>query len=119
MGRALDGAWADILHNHGLWMYPSTVATRYVRKTKCPLMISVHGMLDPWAVRNSSWRKWIARALYEYEHMTSAACIGWMSQDWALPSAAMTAAEGGNEITGRPASSRVSSTNWLRARASR
>jgi poly(glycerol-phosphate) alpha-glucosyltransferase len=32
-------------------------------------------MLDPWAVRNSSWKKRIAGWLYEREHLAGAACL--------------------------------------------
>jgi poly(glycerol-phosphate) alpha-glucosyltransferase len=32
-------------------------------------------MLDPWAVRNSSWKKTIAGWLYENEHLRGAACL--------------------------------------------
>ena len=33
------------------------------------------GMLDPWAVKNSAWKKKIVGWLYEYRNLRSADCI--------------------------------------------
>jgi poly(glycerol-phosphate) alpha-glucosyltransferase len=38
-------------------------------------MISPHGMLDPWALKHSGWKKRIASALYELGHLRRAACL--------------------------------------------
>ena len=38
-------------------------------------MIHPHGMLDPWAVRNSGCKKKIAAHLFERRHLKGAACI--------------------------------------------
>jgi glycosyltransferase involved in cell wall biosynthesis len=64
----------DVLHCHGLWMYPSVVSHRIAR-SGLPGLISPHGMLDPWALRNSSWKKQIALALFEHAHLSGAACV--------------------------------------------
>ena len=42
----------DICHTHGLWLYPSIAAKNYGCKTGRPYIISPHGMLDPWALKN-------------------------------------------------------------------
>lgn len=69
-------AWApDVLHAHGLWMYPSVVSHAWSRRWRRPCVVSPHGMLDPWAVRNSQWKKRLAAALYENAHLRGAACI--------------------------------------------
>jgi glycosyltransferase involved in cell wall biosynthesis len=65
----------EILHTHGLWIYPSVVTLRYHLSTGQPYMISPHGMLDPWAVRNSYWRKRLASLLYEGAHLRRSACL--------------------------------------------
>lgn len=64
----------DIVHVHGLWMYPSVAAFRWSAGGR-PYMISPHGMLDPWALGNSSWKKRISAALYENRHLRGAACL--------------------------------------------
>ena len=72
---ALRHAAIDLLHVHGLWMYPSVAAQRWRRHTRRPGMISPHGMLDSWALANAGWKKRIAGLLYEDRHLRQGACI--------------------------------------------
>src|SRR4051812_23263111 len=66
---ALIDADLQLVHAHGLWMYPSLANRRWSKRTGRPYLISPHGMLDPWALRNSRWRKRLARLLYENAHL--------------------------------------------------
>ena len=65
----------DISHTHGLWLYPGIAAEKYSRAKKRPYLISPHGMLDPWALKNSRWKKWIAYQMFEREHLHGARCF--------------------------------------------
>jgi glycosyltransferase involved in cell wall biosynthesis len=65
----------DIAHVHGLWTYPSFAGYRWHRRTKRPLIYTAHGMLSPWALRNSAWKKRLVRALWEDGAHRSAACF--------------------------------------------
>ena len=65
----------DICHTHGLWLYPSIAAKNYGCKTGRPYIISPHGMLDPWALKNSRWKKRIAWHLFESAHLHGARCF--------------------------------------------
>ncbi|MGR9099993.1 MAG: glycosyltransferase [Gammaproteobacteria bacterium] len=73
--RALDTADIDILHTHGLWMYPSIAASTWSRRTAKPYIVSPHGMLDSWALKNSASKKRIAAVLFENTHLRNAACL--------------------------------------------
>jgi glycosyltransferase involved in cell wall biosynthesis len=73
--RALIAYKPDLTHTHGLWQYPSVATNNYSRATHSPYVISPHGMLDPWAMKNSRWKKVIAHALYEGTHLRGAACL--------------------------------------------
>lgn len=75
LSGALDRAGLDLVHTHGLWMYPSLAALRWSRRWGRPLVVSPHGMLDPWAVRNSAWKKRLAGMLFEHAHLRRAACL--------------------------------------------
>lgn len=75
LARAIDDATLDLLHVHGLWMYPSVAARRWGAARHAPYLVSPHGMLDPWALANSGWKKDIAARLYERSHLNDAACI--------------------------------------------
>ena len=66
---------ADILLTHGLWMYPTMVAHAWHRQTGRPFIIHPHGMLDPWAVKNSYWKKRLAGFFNEDPCLRKAACI--------------------------------------------
>lgn len=74
LSDAVQSSSADILHVHGIWTYPSVVALRWSRAKK-PYVVSPHGLLNPWALRNSHWKKQIAAALYENKHAHGAACL--------------------------------------------
>jgi hypothetical protein len=63
---------ADILQTHGIWTYPSMAVSRWHQRTGNPYLISPHGMLDSWAVRNSALKKRIAFTVYERRHLEHA-----------------------------------------------
>jgi len=65
----------NLVHLHGLWMHPSAVSLAFTRRTGKPHLVSPHGMLDPWALGNSSWKKRLAAAVFEKENLKRAACL--------------------------------------------
>lgn len=73
--RVLDEYQPDLTHTHGIWMYPSIATAAYCTRRHVPYMVSPHGMLDPWAVRHHHWKKVLAYALYEINHVRAAHCI--------------------------------------------
>ncbi len=67
---------ADIIHQQGIWMYYSYATLIEKRNNPlCKVIIEPHGMLDPWAVHNSEWKKKIVGNLFEYDNLRSADCI--------------------------------------------
>lgn len=75
LGPALVAADLDVLHVHGLWMYGSVAASRWASRTGRPYVVSPHGMLDPWALANSRWKKAAALFAYEARHLRGAAWL--------------------------------------------
>jgi poly(glycerol-phosphate) alpha-glucosyltransferase len=65
----------DLLHQHGLWLYISVAVNRWRKLTGKPVIISAHGMLEPWALANSSWKKWIAGLIFERQNVGGASTI--------------------------------------------
>jgi poly(glycerol-phosphate) alpha-glucosyltransferase len=65
----------DVLHLHALWMYTSLVAAKWRRRTTHPLVVSPNGMLEPWALSNSAWKKRLAGLIYEYRMLRNASVI--------------------------------------------
>jgi glycosyltransferase involved in cell wall biosynthesis len=71
--KSLNGT--DIVHTHGLWMLHGFYARKFTEKRGLPLVLSPHGMLEPWAIRYSAWKKKIARFLFENSNIQSASCL--------------------------------------------
>ena len=75
LGQAVVASDAAVMHTHGLWQYPSVATLAWHRRTRRPYVVHPHGMLDPWAARNSGWKKRMARALFEGAHLENAGCV--------------------------------------------
>lgn len=72
--RVMESSF-DLLHLHAMWMYPSIVAHRAAKICKKPLIVTPNGMLEPWALKNSAWKKKTAGFLYENRMLHGAACL--------------------------------------------
>lgn len=75
MSGSLQAAPLDIVHAHGFWTYSSTACRRWSHQTGKPYILSPHGTLDSWALRNSGWKKRIAAWAYERRNLENAACL--------------------------------------------
>lgn len=53
----------DIIHMHGIWHFGSLAP--FLIPHKAALVITIHGLLDKWAVAHSKWKKDIVTALYQ------------------------------------------------------
>lgn len=74
--RLVKNEHADIIHQQGIWMYYSYATLVEKQKNpQCKVIIEPHGMLDPWAVKNSSWKKEIVKFLFENKNLKTADCI--------------------------------------------
>lgn len=47
----------DILHIHGVWMYPQYLAAKHALKNNIPFIISPHGMYEPWLWKQGRFKK--------------------------------------------------------------
>jgi glycosyltransferase involved in cell wall biosynthesis len=68
-----EAAKADIVHNHGLWMWPNAYAREAAVAAGKPLIISPRGMLEAWSLNRSRLRKAVAWRLFERKNLQSAA----------------------------------------------
>lgn len=65
----------DLVHVHGLWARPGWEAGHFALREGLPLVVSPHGMLEPWALRHHAWRKQVARWLYQDRILHGAAAL--------------------------------------------
>lgn len=70
----------DIIHLHGLWMYSSRVAFKIAQDCKSKLILSPRGMMDPWAMRNSQWKKKLMFLLQERRVLDRVDCFHALNQ---------------------------------------
>ncbi len=73
--RTLLGGTDDLLHVHGAWQAQSHSVHTWHRRTRRPYLISPHGMLDPWALSRSRFKKRLAALAYERAHLRDAGCL--------------------------------------------
>jgi poly(glycerol-phosphate) alpha-glucosyltransferase len=65
----------DAIHVHGLWMYPGVLAGKLSRIRGCKRVVSPHGMLEPWALKNSAFKKRMAGWCFENRNLQTADCL--------------------------------------------
>jgi glycosyltransferase involved in cell wall biosynthesis len=65
-------AQADVVHIHGLWQEHSQFAARACQQLQKPYIVSAHGMLDTWALRNKGLKKAVYGKLIEYPNLRRA-----------------------------------------------
>ena len=66
---------AEIIHSHGLWMWSDRVADAVARQKCVPHVVSPHGMLEPWAMRNSARKKQLMWRLFQGRALHDARCL--------------------------------------------
>lgn len=77
----LKAAWERLLRNsegvhiHGLWETSTRVAAQMARRLGKPYVVSAHGMLEPWALRNKGFKKRVYAALIERANLQGASCL--------------------------------------------
>ncbi len=70
----------DGVHVHGLWEQSTLMAARSARGQRIPYLLSAHGMLEPWALRNKRLKKLIYAALVERANLQGASCLHALTQ---------------------------------------
>jgi glycosyltransferase involved in cell wall biosynthesis len=75
LAKALTRFDPEIIHVHGLWMYPSLVVWRWHKKTGKPYVYSPHGMLSSVALSYSKWKKFIVRRFFQDAALAQASVL--------------------------------------------
>ncbi len=75
MAKALADLQPDLVDVQGLWTWASKVSLDHFKRTQTPYIVTPRGMLDPWARRNSAWKKRLFAAFAENAHLRAARCL--------------------------------------------
>jgi glycosyltransferase involved in cell wall biosynthesis len=65
----------DILHDNGLWWAHNRQISRYSQCCKIPRIVSLRGMVEPWAMQHKRWKKILAWHFYQQKHLQMATCF--------------------------------------------
>jgi glycosyltransferase involved in cell wall biosynthesis len=71
---------AEVVHIHGLWQPQTRRGARAATAARVPYMVAVHGMAEPWALRQKYWKKRMYLALVESRNLRGAACLHALSR---------------------------------------
>ncbi len=80
---ALDQAVgaSDVVHLHGLWEPMIRIAAGVARKQRKPYVLTPHGMLDPWSLKQRWMKKKIAMMVVFRRLLQNAACLHLLNED--------------------------------------
>ena len=62
----------DLVHFHGLWSPAHYRMARSCKAAGLPVLVSPHGMLEPWAWKHRKWKKWPYFHLFEKHRLQAA-----------------------------------------------
>lgn len=65
----------DLIHGHGLWLSTNWATGIIARKLKKPVIISLHGALNPNALLHSRMKKQIAGIVFDNSNLKTACCF--------------------------------------------
>ncbi|QXE91546.1 glycosyltransferase [Geomonas subterranea] len=66
---------ANVGHIHSLWSYTTYALYKWAKARRAPYLVTPNGMLDEWALKNSKWKKDIARFVCIDKILKEASCI--------------------------------------------
>ena len=72
--RELQQHSPDVVHLHGLFTWSSHLASSAARRGT-PVLVAPHGMLAPWALGRSAWKKRLFLAMVEAKNLRRASCF--------------------------------------------
>ena len=65
----------DIVHNHSVWMLPNHYASNAGQIAKKPVVFTLHGCFEPWAMANSAWKKSVVGKWFQFGDLKAAECL--------------------------------------------
>lgn len=82
LGRWLrsEVAWADLVHLHTLWTYPTLAAARACARDGVPYVLRPAGMLEEWSMGRRAWKKAAYRRFVEAATIGHARALHWTSE---------------------------------------
>lgn len=70
-----------IIHIHGVWLYPQYIGAKYAIKKGIPLVLSAHGMYQPWLWKKGNLKKKLYFNILSKKWFTQASVIHTITED--------------------------------------
>jgi Glycosyltransferase len=71
----MDTIRPDVVHLNGIWEPQSWIVQHEAQKRGIRVVITPHGMMEPWCVHHKAWKKKLALALYQRRSIREAECL--------------------------------------------
>lgn len=65
----------NIIHIHGVWLYPQYLGSKYAIRNKIPMVVSAHGMYQPWLWKKNTLVKTLYFNFLVKKWFSKASCI--------------------------------------------
>jgi glycosyltransferase involved in cell wall biosynthesis len=75
LGYELNQITVDLFHGHGIWDISVSQMAKIARRKNVPYVISIRGMLEPWSLQQSKFKKRVAMLLYQNRDLNKASCL--------------------------------------------
>lgn len=75
LATSLEIVSTELFHSHGIWQLPVHQMAKIARRRKIPYIISVRGMLEPWSLAQSKFKKNLAMMLFQQNDLKKAICL--------------------------------------------
>ena len=70
--QALRNTDNSLIHDNGIWLPMNRMVTKIAIRTQVPLIVSTHGMMEPWALSYKKYKKKLAWFLYQKQNLKAA-----------------------------------------------
>lgn len=71
----------DIIHIHGVWLYPQYIAAKICSKKQIPFILTPHGMYEPWLWNQGTFKKKVYFNLVVFKYFSKAKYIHGITKD--------------------------------------
>jgi len=75
ISEVIDEHKIELIHIHGAWLYPQYIGAKIASQKNIPMVLSLHGMFQPWLWEKGTLKKKLYFYLLSKKHFSKAAII--------------------------------------------
>lgn len=75
ISKIIDEQEIDLIHIHGAWLYPQFIGAKIAVQKKIPMVLSLHGMFQPWLWKKGTLKKKLYFYFLSKKYFSKAAII--------------------------------------------